>query len=142
MQAMSSVTWKTSFASRAASSLVPGNDSRLVYSTDGGRVRTAPEAPKRRGPAPAIANPARTVPDDGVVRLHRGKPGKGGKPLTLITGLPGDDTALDAILKQLKQSIGAGGSRDGRVLSIQGDHRDRIRERLESLGYRVKLAGG
>jgi translation initiation factor 1 len=82
------------------------------------------------------------VPDDGVVRLHRGKPGKGGKPQTVITGLPGSESDLDSLLKQLKQAIGAGGSREGRVLTMQGDHRERLRERLESLGPRVKLAGG
>jgi translation initiation factor 1 len=110
-----------------------------VYSTDGGRVRPAPSPP----PRPAKPQPSTVdVPDDGVVRLHRGKPGKGGKPLTLVSGLPGSETDLDALLKQLKQSLGTGGSRDGRVLNIQGDHREKLRERLEALGHRVKLAGG
>jgi len=117
---------------------VPG-DSRLVYSTDGGRVRPPATPPVRR---PSATQPAPAVPEDGVVRLHRGKPGKGGKPLTLISGLPGSDADLDALLKQFKQSIGTGGSRDGRILSIQGDHRERLREKLEALGYRVKIAGG
>jgi translation initiation factor 1 (eIF-1/SUI1) len=31
--------------------------------------------------------------------------------------------------------------KDGRI-EIQGDHRDRIVEELEGLGYRVKRAGG
>lgn len=143
MPAMSSVTSKTFSVSRVASSAVADGDSRLVYSTDGGRVQPPRPAPKAstpvRGRTPA---PAASVPDDGIVRLHRGKPGKGGKPLTLITGLTGTESDLDALLKQLKQAIGAGGSREGRVLSIQGDHRDRLQERLETLGYRVKRAGG
>jgi translation initiation factor 1 (eIF-1/SUI1) len=28
------------------------------------------------------------------------------------------------------------------AIEVQGDHRDRIAERLRELGYKVKLAGG
>lgn len=119
---------------------MPGQkDSRLVYSTDGGRVRT-PHNRKVGPPPPPASGPA--VPDDGIVRLHRGKPGKGGKPLTLITGLPGTESELDALLKQLKQSLGTGGTRDERTLNIQGDHREKLQAKLEALGHRVKVAGG
>jgi translation initiation factor 1 len=31
--------------------------------------------------------------------------------------------------------------RDG-AIEVQGDHRERIAQRLQGLGYRVKLAGG
>jgi len=62
--------------------------------------------------------------------------------VTLISGLPGDEATLDALLKQLKQACGAGGSRDGRLLEIQGDHRERLQAALTALGHRVKLAGG
>lgn len=113
------------------------DNSRLVYSTDGGRMRPSRTRTKS---APASGGPQ--VPDDGVVRLHRGKAGKGGKAATLITGLPGSEADLDALLKQLKQALGTGGSRDGRVLALQGEQREKLRERLEALGHRVKLAGG
>jgi translation initiation factor 1 len=76
------------------------------------------------------------------VRIARLKQGRGGKTVTAITGLPGSEADLDALLKALKQHCGAGGSRDGRTLEIQGDHRERLRERLEVLGHRPKLAGG
>lgn len=119
---------------------MPGDNSRLVYSTDGGRVRSPAGSPPRRKPsAPPAAYPA--DPGDGVVRLHRGKPGKGGKPATLIVGLAGPETALDATLKQLKTALGAGGTRDGRVLIIQGDHREKLKPLLEQQGHRVKVAG-
>ncbi len=123
---------------------VPDGDSRLVYSSDGsqatGRVRAEPTA-RRKASRPA-ARPALTVPDDGVVRIHRGKHGRGGKAVTSITGLPGSQGDLDALLKMLKQHCGAGGSLEGNVLVIQGDHRERLQAKLESLGHRVKLAGG
>jgi translation initiation factor 1 len=93
--------------------------------------RAQPSKPGRREP-----------PDDGVVRIQREKQGRGGKTVTAVTGLPGTEAELDALLKALKQHIGAGGTREGRSLIIQGDHRERVRERLEALGHRPKLAGG
>ncbi|MFN8639507.1 MAG: stress response translation initiation inhibitor YciH [Dehalococcoidia bacterium] len=122
---------------------MPEPNSRLVYSTDGGRVKPVrPEKPApSRGPTPPKSR-APAVPADGVVRIQRSKQGRGGKTVTLITGLPGSDTDLDALLKALKQLCGAGGAREARTLEIQGDHRERIRERLEALGHRPKLAGG
>ena len=47
-----------------------------------------------------------------------------------------------ALLKRCKRQLGTGGTRQDRVLVIQGDHRERLLELLESAGHRVKLAGG
>ncbi|HEU4598109.1 MAG TPA: translation initiation factor [Solirubrobacterales bacterium] len=96
---------------------------------------------------PPSKQPARNAPEardpqDGTVRLRREKGGRGGKTATTITGLPGNEADLDALLKTLKQQCGAGGSRNGRTLEIQGDHRARLQPVLEAMGYRVKLAGG
>ncbi len=120
-----------------------GTDSRLVYSTGpDGRGPVGPSKPSAR-PKPAAQAPSGpAVPDDGVVRLHRQKAGRGGKTATLITGLPGDAVQLDRQLKTLKERCGAGGTREGRTLVIQGDLRDRLKELLEAQGLSVKLAGG
>ena len=50
--------------------------------------------------------------------------------------------ALEARLSELKKMCGAGGTLRDDAIEIQGDHRDRLAERLRALGYRVKLAGG
>lgn len=115
--------------------------SRLAYSTDSGRVREALTPHNRKVAAPAAAKPG-APPDDGVVRVQRDRKGRGGKTATTITGLPGADADLDAILKTLKQHCGAGGARDGRTLAIQGDQRERLFEKLVAMGFKVKLAGG
>jgi len=126
---------------------MPQKDSRLVYSTDGGRVREVLTPHNRkvdvRGRVPsAPAGAAGAPPNDGVVRVQRDKRGRAGKTATAITGLPGTEADLDALLKILKQTCGAGGTREGRVLSIQGDQRERLMEKLTALGHKPKLAGG
>jgi translation initiation factor 1 len=82
------------------------------------------------------------VPRDGVVRLFRDRGGRHGKTVTVIHGLPERGPALEARLSEMKRLCGAGGTlRDG-VVEIQGDHRERLAQRLTALGYKVKLAGG
>ena len=118
----------------------PGNNSKLVYSTDGGRVREPHPATNRKATPPPPAPNA--VPNDGVVRIQRDKKGRGGKTATTITGLPGSESELDALLKSLKQFCGTGGSREARTLVLQGDQRERLLERMLALGHKAKLAGG
>ena len=116
-------------------------NSRLVYSTDGGRVRDPAAVTNRKLSAPTRQQP-NPVPNDGVVRIQRDKKGRGGKTATTITGLPGSESELDALLKSLKQFCGTGGSREDRTLVLQGDQRERLMERLTALGHKPKLAGG
>ena len=103
------------------------DNARPVYSTDSGRIREERAAPP---PAPA---------GDGVVRVSRTKAGRKGKTVTLVTGLPAAD--LEAVAKELKRLCGSGGAVKDGVVEVQGDHRDRVAERLGDR-YRVKLAGG
>ena len=127
------------------------SDSNLVWSSEGGPVREPssgsgrPSRPPKRGKqrrgAPA-SDSLPIDPGDGFVRLHRGKSARGSKPGTLVVGLQGSEQELDAVLKRCKQRIGAGGTRQERVLVIQGDHRKKLKTLLEADGHQVKLAGG
>jgi len=108
-------------------------NSRRVYSTETGRIR--PPAPAAR---PAPSGP--TLPNDGVVRIFRERGGRNGKVVTVIRGLPARD--LDARASELKRLCGAGGAVKDGAVEIQGDHRERIAERLRAFGHTVKLAGG
>src|SRR6266849_5812521 len=82
------------------------------------------------------------VPRDGVVRLLRDRKSRGGKTVTLITGLSGTPTALAALASDLKRLCGTGGTLRGDILEIQGDFRERLQTELERRGYTVKIAGG
>lgn len=106
-----------------------------MYSTDQGRVRAEPA---RRTP-PAAAPRGPRVPDDGVVRVSRTSSGRGGKTVTMVTGLPPGDVA--AVGARLKRVCGSGGTVKDGVVEIQGDHRQRVVDHLSGT-YRTKLAGG
>lgn len=106
-----------------------GKNSRLVYSTDRGRVTETPAE--------------ESVPQgDGVVRLRLETKGRKGKGVTTISGIPLPEAELKQLAKKLKQVCGSGGSVKNHMIEIQGDHRPLLKSQLESLGYTVKLAGG
>ncbi len=116
------------------------DDARPVYSTESGDLRGRDRERRRAKPAPAL--PGGAPPTDGVVRVGRTKAGRGGKLVTVVTGLPGDEAALKAVLSELKRLCGTGGTlRDGAV-EVQGDHRDKVAAHLGAQGHRVKLTGG
>jgi translation initiation factor 1 len=107
------------------------SNSRLVYSTDDGdRRRDARRAEPETPP----------LPDDGIVRIFRGKGGRGGKAMTVVRGLPRGD--VETVAKDLKRHCGSGGTAKDGAVELQGDHREKVAARLEAQGYRVKLAGG
>jgi translation initiation factor 1 len=89
----------------------------------------------RRSPKPQP-----DLPQDGVVRIFRGKGGRGGKTMTVVRGLPRRE--LDAVAKDLKRLCGAGGSAKDGAVEIQGDHREKVAAHLRSPGRQVKIAGG
>lgn len=107
-------------------------DSRLVYSTDKGRVNPLPAKP---------ATPPASV-NDGIVRIGRETKGRKGKGVTTIWGLPGDESELKALAARLKRCCGSGGSVKDGMIMIQGDHRTTLKAELTRLGHRVKLSGG
>ncbi|HEX7628782.1 MAG TPA: stress response translation initiation inhibitor YciH, partial [Candidatus Methylomirabilis sp.] len=106
--------------------------SRLVCSTVGGRVRQPDERPTI--PDRTAAKPG--APHDGVIRIFRERGGRNGKVVTVVRGLP-SGTALAALAADLKRLCGAGGTVKGGALEIQGDHRERLAERLHQQGYPV-----
>lgn len=72
--------------------------------------------------------------------MRREKRG-GGREVVLLEGFPRDED-LEALARDLKKTLGCGGSAKGGLIEVQGDHRDRIAAFLEARGYRAVRAGG
>ena len=98
-------------------------------------LRNAPPAMRPRAPAPVTPAAAR-------VRVGREVAGRGGKGVTVVSGLTLDAAQLEELATRFKRLCGAGGGvKDGRI-EIQGEHRDRLVAELCRLGFEAKRAGG
>src|SRR4051812_24284893 len=117
-----------------------GSGGGLVYSTESGRMCPGCRQPQAQCQCKALAKAV--AAGDGQVRVSRQTKGRGGKSVTVVTGVAHDAAALAALGKQLRTRCGAGGTVKDGVIEIQGDHCDLVVEALQALGYRAKRAGG
>ncbi len=122
--------------------------SRLVYSTDSGRVCPACGQPvahctcKATAAAQARTRQVGSGKADNIVRVQLDTKGREGKGVTVVNGVPLADDALAQLGKQLKAQCGAGGTVKDGVIEVQGDHREVVMAALQKLGYTVKRVGG
>lgn len=65
-----------------------------------------------------------------------------GKPITIIEGYNGAKEDFKILTKELKITLGVGGSNKNEKIIIQGDYRKQIMEFLENKGFSVKRVGG
>ena len=65
-----------------------------------------------------------------------------GKVNTIIDGYTGATSDFKQLAKELKTTLGVGGSFKKDTIIIQGDYRDRIMEILKDKGFKVKRVGG
>jgi translation initiation factor 1 len=103
-------------------------NSRLVYSTDSGRITE-----------PGVSKIAQ---GDGIVRIRRETKGRKGKGVTTLSGFSMSESELKVLAKQLKQKCSTGGTVKDGMIEIQGDHREILKVELEKRGLIAKLAGG
>tara|TARA_B100000795_G_scaffold65184_1_gene44225 strand:- start:6976 stop:7299 length:324 start_codon:yes stop_codon:yes gene_type:complete len=103
-------------------------DSRLVYSTDVGRIQESVQS--------------QVSLTDGIVRIRRETKGRKGKGVTTVSGIDLPEPDLKTLAKELKQKCSTGGTIKSGVIEVQGDHRDLLKKELEKRGHNVKLAGG
>jgi translation initiation factor 1 len=114
------------------------NKGRVVFSTADGDQRKQ----RHQVPRPAQSLP----PAQHNLKIMRDKKGRRGKVVTVVSGFRLSEADLKELAKTLKNYCGAGGTAknepDGQVIEIQGDHRDKVAEKLSALGYKAKFAGG
>ncbi|MES2018394.1 MAG: translation initiation factor Sui1 [Pseudomonadota bacterium] len=111
----------------------------LVYSTEVGR--TCPDCRLALAQCCCKAR-ARSAPvGDGVVKVARQTKGRGGKAVTVVTGVALAADALALLGKQLRTACGCGGTVKDGVIEVQGDHCEKVIAALVKQGYKPKRVG-
>ncbi|NOH00856.1 MAG: stress response translation initiation inhibitor YciH [Chloroflexi bacterium] len=109
------------------------NTNRTVWSSKEGDLRKKNQT---------VTHSRSLPPQQQTAYLHRESGGRGGKVVSVVKNLVLTEEDLKALAKILKQECGTGGTVKEGVIEIQGEHRRRMAEVLERLGYKVKIAGG
>jgi translation initiation factor 1 len=81
-------------------------------------------------------------PNQQQVRIQLSRKGKGGKTVTIVSGLQHSEADLAGLAKKLKNQCGTGGTVKDGTIEIQGEHGKKLLEILVGLGYKAKLSGG
>ncbi|WP_320673597.1 translation initiation factor [Prochlorococcus sp. MIT 1341] len=75
------------------------------------------------------------------IRIKRVRNNKGGKTITVISGLDLTHKEYLKLLKQFKTRLGTGGTVKGNSIEIQGDQIKAVMDLLRMEGYRPKQSG-
>lgn len=116
-------------------------DFRLVYSTDSREGRCTTCGKYKHECKCVFDRPSKPAAEQNV-KVGRESKGRGGKTVTLVTGLVLSTADKEALLKELKSRCACGGTVTEDALELQGDHRDRVVELLVKKGYKAKKSGG
>ena len=115
-------------------------DSKLVYSTSGdnscttcGKLLHKCRCEKKHQPATGSRS------NDALIQLQ--SKGRGGKEVTVVTGLTLNSMEILALLQELKSALGCGGTLKKRQLELQGNRIDAIKRALNSRGIIARVSG-
>ncbi|OYT29969.1 stress response translation initiation inhibitor YciH [Thermoplasmatales archaeon ex4572_165] len=62
-----------------------------------------------------------------------------GKMMTIVDGINSNELDIDSLITKLKKKCASGGTiKDGRI-ELQGDHRSKVKETLDEMGFIVEL---
>ena len=109
-------------------------NSKLVYSTD----RRISE--KKKIDVNSEGNTLKPEQQNIIVRMER--KGRGGKTVTVVECLEMNQSSKLIFLKQLKTTLGTGGTIKDNCFEFQGDHCSRLMAELKKMGYRTRRSGG
>ncbi len=63
-----------------------------------------------------------------------------GKMMTIVDGIDPHELDLDSLISNLKSICACGGTiKDGKI-ELQGDHRTKVKESLEKMGFTVEVS--
>jgi len=62
-----------------------------------------------------------------------------GKMMTIVDGINSSDLDIDALITKLKKKCASGGTIKEGKIELQGDHRTKVKETLEEMGFSVEV---
>ena len=62
-----------------------------------------------------------------------------GKMMTIVDGINPHELDIDALISNLKTICACGGTIKGGKIELQGDHRIKVKESLEKMGFMVDV---
>jgi translation initiation factor 1 len=114
------------------------NNARLVYSTGTGGKCPVCGWPQRDCQCSTRRAADAPIPSRIVAKVRVEKKGRGGKTVTVVSGLPQNAEFLKELSQELKRACGTGGTVVEGGVELQGDLRPRVRDVLMQRGYIVK----
>ncbi|MGP6219842.1 stress response translation initiation inhibitor YciH [Caldiplasma sukawensis] len=77
--------------------------------------------------------------DTQVIKIYVDKR-RYGKNVTIIEGIDPKMENLDDIAKSLKKKVASGGTvKEGKIIELQGDHRDTVKKFLDEMGFKSEV---
>lgn len=62
-----------------------------------------------------------------------------GKTVTMIEGIDENDIDIDDLARKLKTKCAAGGTAKNGRIELQGDHKKKVKETLEDMGFMTEV---
>jgi translation initiation factor 1 len=112
--------------------IIKKEEVNLLWSEDSGDLRKKKDSSK----------PQEIIPAEHCLKIQLEKNKRGGKTVSVIMDLPYNPKYFQKLTKDLKKICGTGGSYKETCIEIQGDHREKIKTKLEGMGFKAKLSGG
>ncbi len=99
--------------------------------------QTLPEGTRPAAPE----TPRAPDPFAGKIVLSISRKGRGGRTVTIVSGIRGGEAILDELCRELKKALGCGASVEGETIVVSGDIIDRTRSWLEEKGAKRLIVG-
>lgn len=74
-----------------------------------------------------------------TLKIHEERNPRTGNPVTVVSNIKHNPQVIDNLATKLKSSCGAGGHVEGKSISIQGSHSEKIKKILQKEGYNVEV---
>ena len=114
----------------------PTNPFAEFFRKQMGHEAAEPDPPPSPATAPRAGLDRLLVGQTVTITIDRKR--RRGKTVTIVSGIHLGPADMEELARRLRVSCGAGGTLDGSVIEVQGDHRERLSGYLSSLGVKVK----